>query len=42
MASESERDPQIYGIVLRNVIHEDTDPPIHNGSEDGQRSFDST
>jgi hypothetical protein len=28
--------------LLRNVIHEDGGPLIHNGSEDEQRSFDST
>ena len=28
--------------ILRNVIHEDGGPLIHNGSEDEQRSFDST
>ena len=28
--------------LLRNVIHEDGGPLVHNGSEDEQRSFDST
>lgn len=28
--------------LIRNVIHEDGGPLIHNGSEDEQRSFDST
>jgi len=28
--------------LLRNVIHEEGGPLIHNGSEDEQRSFDST
>ena len=28
--------------LLRNVIHEDGGPLIHNGSEEEQRSFDST
>jgi hypothetical protein len=28
--------------LLRNVIHADGGPLIHNGSEDDQRSFDST
>ena len=28
--------------LLRNVIHEDGGPLIHNGSEDEQHSFDST
>jgi hypothetical protein len=28
--------------LLRSVIHEDGGPLIHNGSEDEQRSFDST
>ncbi len=28
--------------LLRNVIHEDGGPLIYNGSEDEQRSFDST
>jgi hypothetical protein len=28
--------------ILRDVIHEDGGPLIHNGSEDEQRSFDST
>jgi hypothetical protein len=28
--------------LLRNVIHEDGGPLIHNGSEEQQRSFDST
>ena len=28
--------------LVRNVIHEDGGPLIHNGSEDEQRSFDST
>jgi hypothetical protein len=28
--------------LLRNVIHEDGGPLIHNGSEEDQRSFDST
>ena len=28
--------------LLRNVIHEDGDPLIHNGSEEEQRSLDST
>jgi len=28
--------------LLRSVIHEDGGPLIHNGSEDDQRSFDST
>lgn len=28
--------------LLRNVIHQDGGPLIHNGSEDEQRSFDST
>jgi hypothetical protein len=28
--------------LLRNVIHEDGGPLIHNGSEEQQRSFDAT
>lgn len=28
--------------LLRSVIHEDGGPLIHNGSEEAQRSFDST
>lgn len=28
--------------LLRNVVHQDGGPMIHNGSEDEQRSFDST
>jgi hypothetical protein len=28
--------------LLRNVIHEDGGPLVHNGSEEEQRSFDST
>ena len=28
--------------LLRQVIHEDGGPLIHNGSEEAQRSFDST
>jgi hypothetical protein len=28
--------------LLRDVIHEDGGPLIHNGSEEDQRSFDST
>ena len=28
--------------LLRNVIHQDGGPLVHNGSEDEQRSFDST
>ena len=28
--------------LLRNVIHQDGGPLIHNGSEEEQRSFDST
>lgn len=28
--------------LLRSVIHEDSGPLIHNGSEEEQRSFDST
>ena len=28
--------------LLRNAIHEDGGPLVHNGSEDEQRSFDST
>ena len=28
--------------LVRSVIHEDGGPLIHNGSEDEQRSFDST
>jgi hypothetical protein len=28
--------------LLRNVIHEDGGPLIYNGSEEGQRSLDST
>jgi hypothetical protein len=28
--------------LIRNVIHEDGGPLIHNGSENEQRSFDST
>jgi hypothetical protein len=28
--------------LLRNVIHEDGGPLIHNGSEEDQRPFDST
>ena len=28
--------------LVRKVIHEDGGPLIHNGSEDEQRSFDST
>ena len=28
--------------LLRNAVHEGGGPPIHNGSEDLQRSFDST
>ena len=28
--------------LLRNVVHEDGGPLIHNGSEDEQRSFDAT
>ena len=28
--------------LLRNVIHEDGGPLVHNGSEEQQRSFDST
>jgi hypothetical protein len=28
--------------LVRNAIHEDGGPLIHNGSEDEQRSFDST
>ena len=28
--------------LIRNVIHEDGGPLIHNGWEDEQRSFDST
>ena len=28
--------------LLRDVVHEDGGPLIHNGSEDQQRSFDST
>lgn len=28
--------------LLRNVLHEDGGPLIHNGSEDEQRSFDAT
>ena len=28
--------------LVRNVIHQDGGPLIHNGSEDEQRSFDST
>jgi hypothetical protein len=28
--------------LLRSVIHEDGGPLVHNGSEDEQRSFDST
>lgn len=28
--------------LIRNVIHQDGGPLIHNGSEDEQRSFDST
>jgi hypothetical protein len=28
--------------LLRSVIHEDGGPLLHNGSEDDQRSFDST
>ena len=28
--------------LLRNVIHEDRGPLIHNGSEEAQRSLDST
>ena len=28
--------------LLRNVVHEDGGPLIHNGWEDEQRSFDST
>ena len=28
--------------LVRSVIHEDGGPLIHNGWEDGQRSFDST
>ncbi len=28
--------------VLRNAIHEDGGPLLHNGSEEEQRSFDST
>ena len=30
------------GKLIRNVIHEDGGPLIHNGWEDEQRSFDST
>jgi hypothetical protein len=29
-------------LLIRKVIHEDGGPLIHNGSEDQQRSFDST
>src|ERR1700724_3345290 len=39
-------DPSLRKMVaarlLRNVIHEDVGPLIHNGSEEEQRSFDST
>ena len=28
--------------LVRKVIHEDGGPPIHNGWEDEQRSFDAT
>jgi hypothetical protein len=39
-------DPSLRKMVadrlLRNVIHEDGGPLIHNGSEEEQRSFDST
>ena len=28
--------------LVRNVVHEDGGPLIHNGREDEQRSFDST
>ena len=30
------------GRLLRNVIHEDGGPLVHNGSEEEQHSFDST
>ena len=30
------------GQLVRNVVHEDGGPLIHNGWEDEQRSFDST
>ena len=29
-------------VLLRNVIHEDGGPLIHNGFEEDQRSFDAT
>ena len=29
-------------LLVRNVIHEDGGPLIHNGGEDEQRTFDST
>lgn len=39
-------DPSLRKIaaeqLIRNVIHEDGGPLIHNGREDEQRSFDST
>jgi len=39
-------DPSLRKIaaekLLRSVIHEDGGPLVHNGSEDEQRSFDST
>ena len=39
-------DPSLRNVaaeqLLRNVIYEDGGPLIHNGSEEDQRSFDST
>ena len=39
-------DPRLRKVaaeqLIRNVIHEDGGPRIHNGWEDEQRSFDST
>ena len=28
--------------LLRNAVHQDGGPLVHNGSEEAQRSFDST
>jgi hypothetical protein len=40
------QDPSLRKVagdkLLRNVVHEDGGPLLHNGSEDEQRSFDST
>jgi hypothetical protein len=46
MIRDLHEDPSLRRIavdrLLRDVIHADGGPLIHNGSEDDQRSFDST